>query len=256
MADLVQILLFVLVSSLLGLTGGLVFLKNMKLAHRLSFGVVAFAIGAMLASGLLDFLPEALEKTTVESVVFGTLAGILLFFFIEKFFIWHHHHTYGETEKHSYNSLIIIGDTIHNFVDGVILAAAFMISPNIGIPAFLAIIFHEIPQEISDFGLLLAGGMRRGRIILVNIVSALFAVVGAVVAFVFISSVEGMTAPLLAFAAGAFIYIALSDLIPETKRTVGLGKSALQILLVIAGILVIWYTGSVAHEFFEFAHLG
>lgn len=248
MAELLSILFFVLVSSILGLSGGFLFLKNLRLAHKISFGLVAFAVGALLATAFLDLLPESLEGGNVELAFVGALVGILLFFFIEKFFIWHHHHTYGEFEQHSYNMLVLIGDTIHNFIDGVIIAAAFIVSPAIGIPAFLAVILHEIPQEISDFGILLRGGMVRSKIIIFNVISALFSLLGAVIAYFFLTSIEGITMPLVAFAAGAFIYIAASDLIPETKRTVSMRKSLLQIALVIAGIFVIWYTGSLAHS--------
>lgn len=243
-------------SSLLGLTGGLLLLRDMRIAHRLSFGLVAFAVGALLAAAFTDFLPEALENGDPEIIFAGVLAGILVFFFVEKFLIWHHHHTYGETERHSYNFLILFGDTLHNFIDGVILAAAFVVSPQIGIPAFIAIILHEIPQETGDFGVLLRGGMRRSRIIAFNVISALFSLAGAALAYFFVTAVEGVTMPLLAFAAGAFIYIAASDLIPETKRTTSMSKSLLQIALVLAGILVIWYTGVLSHGFLELAHLG
>lgn len=249
MAEFFEIVLFVLGSSLLGLTGGLLLLKNLRLAHKLSFGLVAFAVGALLATAFLDLLPESLESGNIELAFVGTLVGILVFFFVEKFLIWHHHHTYGEFEHHSYNALVLVGDTIHNFIDGIIIAAAFVVSPGIGITAFLAVIFHEIPQEISDFGILLRGGMRRSRIIAFNVLSALVSLVGAAIAYFFLTSIEGVTLPLLAFAAGAFIYIAASDLIPETKRTTSIGKSLLQIALVIAGIFVIWYTGTIAHQF-------
>jgi zinc and cadmium transporter len=247
MTDLIEILVFVFVSSMLGLSGGMLLLKSSKIAHKLSFGIVAFAIGALLASAFLDFLPEALENGKAESAFVGVLAGILTFFFIEKFLIWHHHHTFGEREHHTYSSLILIGDSIHNFVDGIILATAFIVSPQIGIPAFIAIIIHEIPQEISDFGILLRSGMGKSRIIMFNIISALFSILGAVIAYFFITEVDGLVSPMLAFAAGAFIYIATSDLIPETKRTILMNKSLLQIALVIAGIFIIWYTGTVAH---------
>lgn len=250
MAELFEILVFVIVSGMIGLTGGLLLLRSSKLAHRLSFGIVAFAIGALLASAFLDFLPEALETGDSEVVFVGVLAGILVFFLIEKFLIWHHHHTYGEKEHHHpFNALVLIGDSIHNFIDGVILAAAFVVSPQIGVPAFIAIIMHEIPQEISDFGLLIRGGMRKSKVIMFNVISAAFSVLGAVIAYFFLTQIEGLLAPILAFAAGAFIYIASSDLIPETKRTVAMSRSALQIVLVVLGIAVVWYTGSVAHGF-------
>ena len=252
MAELIEIVAFVIGSSLLGLTGGILFLRNIKFAHKVSFMMVAFAVGALLATAFLDLLPEALDNGEAEMVFAGALAGILIFFFIEKFFIWHHHHTYGEKEKHSYNGLVLFGDTIHNFIDGIIIAVAFVASPEIGIAAFIAVILHEIPQEMSDFGILLHGGMKRSRIVLFNVMSALASVVGAVITYFFLTTVEGVLTPMIAFAAGAFIYIAASDLIPETKRTTVINKSLLQIALVIVGILIIWYTGELAHGTIHF----
>jgi len=250
MVELLEILVFVALSSILGLAGGVLLLKSSRLAHRLSFGIVAFAIGALLASAFLDFLPEALETGDSEVVFVGVLAGILSFFFIEKFLLWHHHHTYGEREHHHpINSMVLIGDSIHNFIDGVILAVAFVASPFIGIPAFIAVIMHEIPQEISDFGLLIRGGMKKSRVVIFNVVSAAFSVLGAVLAYFFITQFEGMISPMLAFAAGAFIYIAASDLIPETKGTTAMKRSLLQVALVVLGIAVVWLTGSFAHGF-------
>lgn len=252
MTELLEILAFVLGSSMLGLTGGLLLLRNVKLAHRMSFLMVAFAVGALLATAFLDLLPEALENGQAETAFAGTLIGILVFFFIEKFFIWHHHHTYGEKERHSYNGLILFGDTIHNFIDGIIIAVAFVASPEIGIAAFIAVILHEVPQEMSDFGILLHGGMKRSKIILFNVMSALASVVGAVITYFFLTTVEGVLAPMIAFAAGAFIYIAASDLIPETKRTTAMSRSLLQIALVIIGIMIIWYTGELTHGLIHF----
>lgn len=246
---LLEIMAFVVASSLMGLTGGLLLLKNLKLAHRLSFVMVAFAVGALLASAFLDLLPESLEMVDAELAFIGTLSGMLVFFLIEKFLIWHHHHTYGEKEAHSYSTLVMIGDSIHNFIDGVIVATAFVVSPQIGIPAFVAIIMHEIPQEIGDFSLLLKSGMKRRKIIYFNVASALCSVLGAVLAYFFLTQIEGLIGPMLAFAAGAFIYIAASDLIPETKHTTSTKKSVVQILIVLLGIAIIWYTGNVAHAF-------
>ena len=248
--DLIIILFFVIISSFLGLIGGIILLKSKKIAYKLSYIFVAFAIGALLSTAFLDLLPEALEKgNNIENVFISALIGILIFFLIEKFVIWHHHHTYGEKEKHSYNSLVIIGDTIHNFIDGVILTAAFIVSPFIGITAFIAIVMHEIPQEISDFGILLHGKMKRKKILIISILSSLASVVGVFISYYFITSIVGIISPIIGFSAGVFIYIAASDLIPETKKIISNKKSLIQILLIILGILLIWYTGQISHQF-------
>lgn len=243
MTTLETILIYVLLVSVLGLSGGILLLYKMKLAYRLSAYLVGFAAGVLLGAAFLDILPEVIELGVREEIFLYTLTGILSFFFMEKFLIWHHHHTHSEKEIHSFNYLIIFGDTLHNFVDGMILAAAFLVSFPLGFVTFLAILFHEIPQEIGDFGILLYGKMKRVKILVYNILSALVAVSGAIVTYFFVHSVEFLTTPLLAFAAGCFIYIATSDLIPETKKEFKLKKSILQITMLLIGIFVIWLVG-------------
>jgi zinc and cadmium transporter len=248
MVTLGTILIYVLFSSILGLSGGILLLYKRKFTYKISFYLVCFAAGTLLGAAFLDILPEALTIGNKETIFIYTLIGILSFFFIEKFLIWHHHHTYGAKEIHSLNYMIIFGDTLHNFIDGMIQAATFLVSLPLGIVTFLAVLFHEIPQEIGDFSLLLYGKMEKIKIILYNVLSALVALLGAVVAYFFVNSVQSLTTPLLAFAAGGFIYIAASDLIPETKKESRLKRSILQIILLVIGILAIWLTGKIFVE--------
>ncbi len=239
------ILFYVVLSSLLGLSGGLILLAHRRLAQELTRYFVGFAAGALLATSFLDLLPEALSLGKNEFVLGYTLAGILAFFFIEESLIWHHHHTQEKEEVHSYTYLIIFGDTIHNLIDGIIIATTFAISPALGIPTFISIVLHEVPQEISDFSILLHGKMQTSRIIFFNILSAFASVLGAVIAFYFLFEIEAFAPALIAFAAGAFIYIALSDLIPETRKEKDIRRSLFQVGLLILGILVIFGAGFV-----------
>ena len=243
MVSLETILFYVVLSSFLGMSGGLILLANSRLANKLTKYFVGFAAGALLATSFLDLLPEALELAKNEFVLSYTLVGILSFFFIEESLIWHHHHTHEKEEVHSYTPLIIIGDTIHNLIDGIIIATTFAISPALGIPTFLSIVFHEVPQEIGDFGLLLHSKMRRRKIIFFNFLSASASVLGAVITYFFLLQLESFGPSLIAFAAGTFIYIALSDLIPETRKEKDIRKSLKQVVLLIFGILVMFAVG-------------
>lgn len=242
MISLISILGFVILSSFLGLIGGFLLLWNKKLAYKISLYLVSFAVGALLGVSFLDLLPESFKSGNEEVLFLSTLIGILSFFFIENFLIWHHHHL-SKSEFHSFNYLILFGDSIHNFIDGVLLALAFSTSFPLGITSFLAVVFHEIPQEIGDFSILLYGKMKRGKIILYNITTALTSVIGALVAYFYLSGVQNLIGIVLAFIAGSFIYISTSDLIPETRKEIKKGRVTFQIILIILGIFVIWLVG-------------
>lgn len=247
MPVLAYILLFTFLGSLGALIGGLLLLSRGQFASKASHFLAAFAAGVLLASAFFDLLPEAFHKgeETGINVFFWTLGGILLFFAIERFIHWfHHHEEYHEHEKEAQSTipLIIIGDTTHNFVDGIVIAATFLVDIQLGIITTLAVAAHEIPQEIADFGLMLHKGLSRMKIILVNVLSASFAFLGALITY-FIGSLLEMYLPVaLALTAGFFIYIAASDLIPEIhyekRRGVALAKTALLFL----GVIVIWFS--------------
>lgn len=185
--------------------------------------MVAFAAGAMLAVAFFDLLPEAAERLSYLSNLShlgGTiLAGIVAFFFLERSFLWYHHHGCSGRDNcrgiKPAAPLIMAGDVLHNFLDGVTIAGAFLISWQLGMVTSLAVFFHEIPHEIGNFGVLLAMGFKRQKVLLFNILSAGAAFLGAMATFYFFKSFEGLIPYLVAFAAGNFIYIAASDLIPE-----------------------------------------
>lgn len=242
------IILFTLLGSVVALVGGVLLLIKEKLAVKISHFLASFAAGALLGTAFFDLLPEAskhVQKGGETNIFLWTLIGILAFFLLERFIHWfHHHHDYNEVdlkkEVKSIVPLVILGDSVHNFIDGVVIAATFLFSIPLGIVTTLAVAAHEIPQEIGDFGILLHKGMKRGRVLLVNFLSALVALVGALLTYMIGESIESFLPILLSLSAGFFIYIAASDLIPEIhsedKRVVAL----IETLLLLFGVLVIW----------------
>ncbi len=242
--DFLTVLATVAVVSLAGLSGGLLLLRNEKLAKHLSLHMVSFAAGALLGAVFLDILPEAMEIGVLNTQFFiYILAGIVTFYVLEKFIFFYHCHA-GKCDVHTYGYLAVIGDTIHNFIDGVLIAASFLISVPLGIVTALAVFFHEIPQEVGDFSILMRAGIKKNKIIFYNIISALAAVVGAAIGYYFSTSIEGLTSIMLAFVAGNFIYIAGVDLIPETTKDEKHMRSFTTLLLFLSGILVIHLAGT------------
>lgn len=202
-------------------------------------GLVSFAAGVMLSAAFFDILPEALELNPEPSLFMAIFAGLLLFFFLERFVLWFHHHHDSHGAKPSV-FLILIGDTIHNLIDGISIAAAFLASPAIGVTTTLAIAAHEIPQELADFSVLTAGGMSKKKAILWNFLSGLTSLLGAVVGYYFLSQVEDYLWLFLAFAGGMFLYIASSDLIPELHQDFKRDRRWQQTYPFILGIVLIF----------------
>lgn len=241
---LVWILVFTFIGSGLSLLIATSLLFRGNLAQKRAHWLVAFAAGAMLAAAFWDLLPEALKGAFKPEVVSHLVfLGIISFFFLERFLLWRHHHACPEGEACGATkrgtTLLIVGDGLHNFLDGVTIAAAFLISFQLGVVTSLAVFFHEIPHEVGNFGVLLAWGMKKKRVLLVNIFSAVAAFAGAILAFYFLSFVATAIPYLVAFAAGNFIYIATSDLIPELHQHFRKETAFSQTLSFVAGILVI-----------------
>ncbi|MBU0953350.1 MAG: ZIP family metal transporter [Nanoarchaeota archaeon] len=241
MVDLTLILGAVILVSLVSLLGALTLLKT-RLVNTLLFVFASFAAGTLLGSAFLGLLPEAIEEaTSVEFALFYALAGVVLFFIIERGLHWHHYH--AKKESHPFTYLNLIGDGIHNFVDGVLITASFFLSVPLGFATTLAIIVHEIPQELSDFGLLIYGGWSAKRALVANFITALTAVVGAIVGYLFLSVIETAIVPLVSIAAGGFLYIASADLVPEIHKERDWKKIIVQILVFLLGIAIIWAVG-------------
>lgn len=249
MSTLTYILLATFIGSIGALIGGLILLAREKFAQRISHFLASFAAGILLGTAFFDLLPEAVHEGQKRGIdVFSfALAGIVAFFLIERIIHWfHHHENVHEHDKESKSilPLIIVSDTAHNFLDGIVIAATFMTNPALGFTTTLAVFAHEVPQEIGDFGLMLHKGLKRAKVILVNVTSAAFAISGAVITYMLGNILEGYIPALLALTAGFFIYIALSDLMPEIHYEKKRRLAALKGLLLILGIIVMWIVTS------------
>lgn len=263
MANYGHVIFFALVGGVFSLAAGIILLSRRRWADKLAKYAMPFAAGALLSAVFLDLLHEGVEEAEPETVLMAALAGVIIFFFGERFLHWfHHHHQHQQLEDDSGNpqrqlgdpstSLVIIGDTVHNALDGVAIAAAFLVSVPTGIVTTLAVAAHEIPQEIGDFGLLLAKGMRRGKVLLVNVLSALATVAAAVLTFALGSADRLPLGVLIGLSAGFLLYIATSDIIPDIHERAP--KHRLldwQPLLLLAGALIVGAAIQLAHGYLE-----
>lgn len=272
MSLLVFIVIFTAVGGLLSVMAAAVFLllpdhhREAVLPHGISF-----AIGALLAVAFWGLIPHAFEDVRPEQIqsLSGTiLAGVLGFFVLEKLLIWRHCHYGGGCEAHgdedahdhahahvhshghgkSAGALIILGDSIHNFVDGVLIAAAFLTDVKLGIVTSLAVAAHEIPQEVGDFAILLQSGYGKGKALFYNILASLTTVVGGVLAYFSLEDLHDSLPYFLALAASSFIYIAVADLIPSLHRKTDMKASLQQIVLILAGVLLVCLMHGIAHD--------
>jgi zinc and cadmium transporter len=238
---LIYILIFTILGSVISLIGGILLLVNQKFALNVYHYLTAFAAGALLGTAFFDLLPEASIDSGDINIFFWVLCGILIFFLLERFI--HHHDTESNpAEKKVVIPLIIIGDTLHNFIDGVVIAATFIISIPLGIITALAVAAHEIPQEIADFGLMLSRGVKRGRVLWINLISSFAAIVGAILTFIYQDALAGITPIILSLTAGFFIYIASSNLIPEIHNNENKKVAFWESVMLFVGVLVIYIT--------------
>jgi zinc and cadmium transporter len=262
---LILIIIFTAIGGILSVMAAAVFLllrdhhRNAVLPHGISF-----AIGALLAVAFWGLIPEAFAEVKPEQfqALSGTiLAGILGFFVLEKLLIWRHCH-YGSCEAHgddhghsqghgnakSAGTLIILGDGIHNFVDGVLIAAAFLTDVQLGIVTSLAVATHEIPQEVGDFAILLDSGYSKGKAFFYNILASLTTVLGGVLAYFSLEDLHDSLPYFLALAASSFIYIAVADLIPSLHKKTDMKTSLQQIALIAAGVFLICSLHGIVHN--------
>ena len=191
MSSLPQVIFFSLIGGVFSLIGGFFLIWSKKRAKTLAEYATPFAAGALLAAAFVDLLSEAAREGDIETALMFTMIGVLSFFVLERFLHWfHHHHEHKNKKTDPTTSLVIVGDTLHNFIDGVAIASGFLVSPSTGIVVTLAVAAHEIPQEIGDFGLLLHKGMDRAKVVWVNVLSALATTVAAVIFFQIGQSIE------------------------------------------------------------------
>ena len=239
-----MLLALITVFSLLGSVGAIAFAGIFLLfpeRTRASFipGLVSYASGTLLGAAFLGFIPNAVNRLEAATVLQFVLAGVLLFFVLEKLILWHHCHNEVCEARETSGPLLLIGDAFHNFVDGVIIAAAFIISVPLGISASMAVIAHEIPQEVGDFGILLDSGYKKERAFLLNALSGLPTLPGALLAYFYLREVQGVIPYVMALSAASFIYIAMVDLIPALHRKAGLVAGVRQFGLMLAGVATI-----------------
>lgn len=255
MSTLGLVIAYSLAGGIISLIGGAILLKSKKSATKLAKYATPFAAGALLAAVFLDLLPEGIAESGADTVLLSALIGLILFFLAERFLRWFHHHHAEDKNKSAGASLIIVGDTLHNALDGVAIAAGFLVSVPTGIVTTLAVAAHEIPQEIGDFGLLLNKGLSKAKVLLVNVVSALATVLAAVVTFALGDAETLPVGVLLGLSAGFLLYIAASDIIPEihekapTKRLLGW-----QPMLLIIGVVLVGLIVNLAHDFIGHDH--
>ncbi len=220
--------------------------------------LVSYAVGALLGAAFIEVLPHAFyQSESIEATAATVLFGILGFFILEKLVLWRHCHV-EECEVHDPHLppqhdhgrsglMILVGDTFHNFVDGVLIAAAFMADTQLGIVTAIAIIAHEVPQEVGDFLILLHSGYSKRSAMLLNILASTAMVIGGVLAYFTLQMAEALVTPLLALAAASMLYVAVADLIPGLHRRPELAATAQQVLLIGLGIATIWVIGAWAH---------
>ena len=242
MSILTYILLFTFLGSIFSLIGGIVLLFKKNLTLKISHLLISFAAGTLLGTAFFDLLPEAQADAGETNIFLWTLIGILSFFLLERLIHWFHYHSDnfdGKTLEPTV-PLIILGDSLHNFIDGVVIAATFLVSVPLGIVTTLAVAAHEIPQEIGDFAILLHKGLDRKKVLFFNILSAFTAIIGALLMFFLRDSISGILPIVLSLTAGFFIYIASSDLIPEIHHEKRKWFALYEIALLLLGVIVVW----------------
>ena len=246
-----EILLWIIIStfliSMIAFIGILTLSMKEELIKKIVSFLVSLSAGALMGGAFLHLMPEAVEKSEDPGIFIYVLVGFTLFFLVEKLLCWRHCHE-GKCPVHTFAYMNLLGDGVHNFIDGLIISASFVTNIPLGIATTIAVALHEIPQEIGDFGVLVYGGIKRTRALLLNFVCAITAVLGGVFGY-FLSDYMGSSILfLLPFAAGGFVYIAASDLIPEIRKEVDIRKSLLSLGIFITGILIMYATKFIAHE--------
>ena len=239
--NILYTLISVVIVSAISLLGVLSFgIKEDKLKQIVSF-LVALSVGTLIGDVFLHILPESVEQLSKNQIAFGVIGGILLFYTLENILSWRHCHVHtDDTHKHELAISNIVGDALHNFIDGLIIASSFSVSIEVGIATTIAVILHEIPQEIGDYGVLIYSGLSRKKALLFNLISGLFAVLGVVLFYTLGDLIESFSDIVLMIAAGGFLYIAIADLIPELKHNCNKTRSILNILFMISGVLIMF----------------
>ena len=237
MNTLLLIFAATMLDGFIALIGVFTLLLNKKTLDKIIYGLVAFSAGALFSGALLHMIPETLENASTNLIFGLVIFGFSVFYLMERLLHWHHCHR-EKCEVHSFTYLILFGDGIHNFIDGLVIAAGFAVSVPIGIITTLLIIGHEIPQELGDFGVLLYGGFKPKKALLYNYLSQLTCVIGGLIGYYLSASSNLFSTYLLPFAAGGFIYISASDLIPSLHTEENVKKSMSAFVVFLIGVLL------------------
>jgi zinc and cadmium transporter len=237
MSILGLIILATLITSLISLIGVFSLWMKQSSLDKLIILLVALSAGALLSGAFFHLIPESLESLTSTTVFTVVIGGFILFFLMEKFLYWHHCHD-GKCDIHPVSYLILFGDGLHNFIDGIIIATSFIVSIPFGIITTILIIGHEIPQELGDFGVLVQGGFSKTKALISNFISQLASILGGIVGYFLSTSIQGIIPYILPFAAGGFIYISASDLVPKLHNEPEIKKSLSSFAFFIIGILI------------------
>lgn len=222
------------------LSGSLLLLSN-KWLGKISGYLLYLAGGTLLGAALLGLIPEAAEAMHLEDVLIWVLVGILFFFLLEKFILWRMCNDENcERQVHAAGPMIIIGDAVHNAIDGVVIAASFLTSTELGLFVTVSVVLHEIPQELGDFGILIKSGYSRKKALLYNLLSGTSSLVFGIAAYFLLDLVQGFIPYALAIAAASFLYVSLADLIPEMHKETRPKESIIQFLLILLGVAIIF----------------
>ena len=255
-----QILIASFIGSVCALLGGVLLLWREQFARRVSLLLVSFAIGSLTGAAFLELIPEALHEGGLPYTAIAPwiLVGIFAIFLFEKAVHWYHVHEEADGDAHEHDerqhnhrsvtAAVLFGDSLHNFIDGIAIALAWSVDAATGITTTIAVFFHEVPQEIGDFGILLHLGYSRAKVWWYNFWTALTTPIGATVGYLLLPFIEGWTPYFLAFAAGSFIYIAVSDLLPELHHHKARRNDVFHLAAIALGVLSIYFVGEWFHE--------
>jgi len=235
-----------IVVSLISFVGVISLLLKENLLNKILLLLISFSAGALIGGAFLHLIPEAIEKGGHSEVYLFVIVGFILFFILERYLHWRHCHK-GKCDIHTFTYLNLVGDGVHNFIDGLIIGSAFVVNINFGIATSFAIIMHEIPQEIGDFGVLIYGGLTRNKALFYNFLSAVTAILGTVIGFALANVSDVFLKLLIPVAAGGFIYIASCDLIPELHKEQDIKKATLSMGVFILGVAFMYFAAALHH---------
>ncbi len=234
--EFIWIMVSAVIDALLGFIGVFSLWLSRSDMNKIANILLAFAAGSLLGGAFFHLLPESMEESPVEQVLIIALAGFVLFIILEAYVHWHH---CKECDIHPFSYVVLVGDGVHNFLGGLVLAASFLVSIPLGVATIVAIIAHELPQQLGIFGALVKGGFARNKAILYSFLAQSTIILGAFVGYILSGTIGGLVALLVPFGAGNFIYIAAADLIPEMHKSEGL-EGIKNIVVFFIGIAVMW----------------